>query len=295
MLSSAGEKGNPLISIIMSAHNNEYTVSDAVNSIILQSYENWEFFIFDDCSADNTLAILNSFSDRRIKIIAGHSREGLPKRLNACVKLARGDFIARMDADDISMPNRLERQLFFLNKNPNIDLVSSSILLIDHNKTPIGINHSELSHLAISSRPWFNFPMPHPTWMGKRSWFENNLYQEKALKAQDQILLFDTFKQSNFASIPEVLLAYNASGLSIKKSFLGRFYFLQNLLHSRNKRFILLGFLFHFCAFIRDALAISSLLEKKIIKTRVTKPNKNICAEWQSTLLRLKRINDVKS
>ncbi|EQM53264.1 hypothetical protein N692_05445 [Lactiplantibacillus plantarum EGD-AQ4] len=125
-----------MISIIMSTFNGSQTISAAIDSILAQTYENFEFIICDDASTDSTRQILTEYQkkDSRIRLIYNSKNEGLPCSLNNCIRLARGNLIARMDDDDISLEDRCERQIKFLNSHPDISFVGSNILIFDQDK-----------------------------------------------------------------------------------------------------------------------------------------------------------------
>lgn len=116
-----------MVSIIMGVYNGEKTIRQAIDSIIKQTYTDWELIICNDCSTDNTELILNDYkkSDNRIKIINNSVNSGLANSLNHCLKYANGKYIARMDCDDISVENRLEEQVKFLESNSDYDLVGT--------------------------------------------------------------------------------------------------------------------------------------------------------------------------
>jgi len=125
---------NPKISVLMSAYNAEDYIEDAIQSILTQTYRNYEFIIFNDGSTDNTLGIINDFADqdKRIRLI-DQKNIGLTKTLVKGVNLAKGQYVARMDADDISDVKRLEIQLDFMDRNINCGMVGSWISTIDAN------------------------------------------------------------------------------------------------------------------------------------------------------------------
>lgn len=119
---------NQKVSVIMSTYNSEKTISFAIDSIINQSYKNWEFIICDDASTDNTYDILMRYKEKystQFIIIRNEKNSKLSYSLNRCLNLASGQLIARMDADDISAENRFECQVEFLNKYKNVDLVGT--------------------------------------------------------------------------------------------------------------------------------------------------------------------------
>lgn len=112
-----------LVSVIMSVYNSEKYVEESVRSIMKQSYSNLEVLIADDCSTDNSYEILLKLAneDSRIKIIKKEHNFKLAKTLNKLIKLAKGKYIARMDSDDIALPERIEKQVYFLENNYDID------------------------------------------------------------------------------------------------------------------------------------------------------------------------------
>ena len=113
----------PQITIGLPCYMAEKTLAEAIESIQNQTYEDFEVLLVDDGSEDDTLAIARKYQDKRIRIIADGTHRGIAARLNMMVRQARGRFFARMDADDIMMPERLERQLEFLTQHPEADVV----------------------------------------------------------------------------------------------------------------------------------------------------------------------------
>lgn len=125
----------PKVSIIMGVYNCEKTLHEAIESIIEQSYTDWELIICDDGSSDNSYEIANNYSDKdkRIKLIKNSKRLGLNQTLNNCIALSAGEYIARMDGDDISVINRLEKEVAFLDENQDFAFVSTATVLFDDN------------------------------------------------------------------------------------------------------------------------------------------------------------------
>ncbi|TPR18892.1 glycosyltransferase [Apilactobacillus timberlakei] len=118
-----------MISVIMSTHNRGKKISRSIESILHQTYKNFEFIICDDYSYDNTYEILESFAkkDKRIVLLKNNKNLGLQKSLNRCLKISKGDFIARMDDDDYSKKDRFEVELSYLRDNPDVSFVGSNI------------------------------------------------------------------------------------------------------------------------------------------------------------------------
>ena len=120
----------PRISIVMSVYNGEKYLREAVNSILNQTFKDFEFIIINDGSTDGTREILESYNDPRI-ILIHKGNMGLTQSLNKGIALAKGKYIARQDADDISLPERLEKQIEFLERNEKVALLGTAIEIID--------------------------------------------------------------------------------------------------------------------------------------------------------------------
>lgn len=127
-----------LVSIGLPVYNCEKTVLGTINSIISQTYENWELIIVDDGSSDTSLDVINSIKDARIKVYSDGENKGLPYRLNQIAKLAKGEYIARMDSDDLMHPERIAVQIKYLQGNPNIDLIGSGAYIINEQEKVLG-------------------------------------------------------------------------------------------------------------------------------------------------------------
>ncbi len=122
----------PKISLIMSVYNGEDYLAETIESVIKQTFKEWEFIIINDCSNDKTSEILDKYSliDSRIKVHTNETNLRLPSSLNKALSIAEGKYIARMDADDICLPDRLKKQYDFMEANPNVDLSSCRFLTL---------------------------------------------------------------------------------------------------------------------------------------------------------------------
>jgi len=129
---------NPKISVIMSVFNGEKYLREAMDSILNQTFADFEFIIVNDGSTDNSLSIIKGYADKRIRVIDNEQNIGLTKSLNRAIRQARGEYIARQDADDISLPNRFEEQLKYFKKNPDVALLGTSIYRVDSNGKILG-------------------------------------------------------------------------------------------------------------------------------------------------------------
>ncbi|GMQ26642.1 hypothetical protein Aoki45_33250 [Algoriphagus sp. oki45] len=196
----------PLVSIIIPVYNCESYAKESIESILNQTFKDFEVILIDDGSSDSTPRILQSFKDPRINLITRKTNKGYVSGLNEGIQMARGEFIARMDADDYSFPTRLEEQVKFLKENPDCGIVGSFVT--DFQNRPI-INaplSSEEIYLEFLSRN----PFVHSSVMFRsKILIDNNLiYDEKLEYAEDYKLWFEICKHSRPAFIPKTLVKY---------------------------------------------------------------------------------------
>lgn len=214
----------PLISVGLQFFNDEVTLGAAIRSILLQTCSDWELILHDDGSSDRSRHIALSFKDRRIRLYSDDCNRGRSKRLNDSVRAACGKYYALMDADDVAYPDRLEKQVCFLEANTGIHLVGGSMVVFNENGGAIGKRQFPATHEEICSRPWSGFPMAQPTFMGRRDWFRQHNYTERAFRAQDQDLLIRTYEISRFANLPDIIMGYREKRLRCGRLVKGRLY-----------------------------------------------------------------------
>lgn len=203
----------PLVTVAMPVYNAGRYLRTAVLSIVKQTFINWELLIIDDGSTDNALKKIADLSDSRIKILRDGENRGLAARLNEAIDLARGQYLARMDQDDVSYPERIARQVAALNEDTGLDLVAVRTITIDENNNATGLFPYVHSHDEICARPWQGFYFPHPTWMGKIEWFRKYHYTVPGpYFCEDQELLLRSYRDSKFVTLGEVLFAYRIRG-----------------------------------------------------------------------------------
>lgn len=209
----------PLISVAMPIYNPGRYLRPAVLSILNQSFKNWELFLIDDGSTDNSLSYIADIKDNRIRIIRDGLNKGLAVRLNQAIDLAKGPYFARMDQDDISYPERFSQQLEALKADSNLDLVSVKSIKISMQDKTVGYIPFVSTHQEITASPWKGFYMAHPTWMGRIDWFRKHKYKSPYL-CEDQELLLRTYRNSNFLVLNEVHFAYRVRDhIQLKKMF----------------------------------------------------------------------------
>ena len=201
----------PKISVIMSVYSGEKHLRQAVDSILNQTVSDLEFIVIDDASQDGTSRILGSYSDSRIKVHRNSENLGLTRSLNQTLDLASGKYIARMDADDISLPDRLARQIAFLDIHPDIGIVGTALRRISMRGTKIGgVVRKPLSDTAIRWACLLENPITHPSVMMRRSvLMEHGLrYDPSFQTSQDYELWVRMLQVCKAANLPEPLLLY---------------------------------------------------------------------------------------
>lgn len=212
----------PLVSIAMPFYNAERTMGASIRSILLQSHAHWELLLCDDGSTDASRELARSFNDPRIVVWGDQRRLELGARLNECIKRARGEYLARMDADDIAYPRRLEKQLRFLADRPDVDLTGGWAVVFADGGQPVGKCDYPAAHADIARRPLHRFKLMHPTFMGKTSWFLRYRYRADAIRCEDLDLLFRARAGSRFANLPEIVLGYRQGSIDLRKCLRSR-------------------------------------------------------------------------
>lgn len=208
-----------MISVIMSTHNRSKTLGRAIDSILNQTYSNYEFIICDDNSTDDTCEILNSYSIKfpNVKVITNDSNLGLQKSLNKCIRVSSGEYIARMDDDDYSYPDRLKVEMDFIKKN-NLDFVGSNIGLFTERQNVYGIKY--YPEFPTKGDLIKECCFAHPTILIKSNVLkESHGYSEKIehLRVEDYELWLRLFlKGFKGGNVQDKLLLYTKDEKSVK-------------------------------------------------------------------------------
>lgn len=195
----------PKISVIMAVYNGERHLREAMESILGQTFGNFEFIVIDDGSTDSTARILRSFEDPRLKV-KRQENVGLTKSLNKALSMAKGDYVARQDADDVSSRERFEKQVAFLDANPDIALVGSWMTHIDGEGDTIGITRLPTDPDRIAAALPISNEFCHGSIMARRTALQSlGGYREQFTYAQDYDLVLRLSEQARLANIPDVL------------------------------------------------------------------------------------------
>ena len=227
----------PVISVLLPVFNGCTTLKASLDSVLQQTYRNFEVLVIDDGSADGSGDLARSLGDPRVRVIGNAERHGLAARLNEGIAAAQGHYLARMDADDLAFPDRFAKQVAFLDAHPDIDLVGCRALVFDNKGEIIGLLPFAAQHEEICTAPWRNIPLPHPTWMGRAAWFRHHKYAVPETKrAEDQELLLRSYATSRFACLDEILLAYRQNKFRLRPTLKARGYLLAAQLHHFARR-----------------------------------------------------------
>ncbi|NUN65843.1 glycosyltransferase [Pseudanabaena biceps] len=162
----------PKVTVLMPVYNGDKYINEAIDSILNQTFTDFELLIIDDGSTDKSLEIIKSYPDPRIRLIRNLVNLGISKSLNIGLAESLGDYVARMDSDDISLPNRLQKQIEFLNQNPDVIVLGSYIEFIDTHGNKLEnldyLSKYPLSHKAIIYAMLYCNPLAHPSVAFKR-------------------------------------------------------------------------------------------------------------------------------
>lgn len=208
-----------VVSVLMPVFNGEKYLAEAIESILNQTYSDFEFIIINDGSTDGTAEIIERFRqrDRRIKVY-DQSNQGLVASLNRGMNLAQGVYIARMDADDISLPERFASQVMFMDQQPEIGICGTWVAFIGKHsgkswKPPI-------DDATMRCQLLFGVPLAHPTVMMRRSLFTDlNLRYPAYVHAEDYALWAQASLCTKFANIPQILLSYRLHDYQVGQGY----------------------------------------------------------------------------
>ncbi len=202
---------DPKLSVVMSCYNAQGTVQKAIDSIVNQSFTEFEFIIIDDASSDNTLEILSQYQkqDKRITILTNKSNQGLSYSLNRGIQQARTPIIARMDADDISYSSRLQLQYDFMQDHPEVDILGTAVRYVDKSNKPVKTMSLPTEDRDIKKRVFRKTLVFHPTVMIRKEVYEQHGYYDPELRwAEDADLWYRLYDKVIFHNLPDVLLDY---------------------------------------------------------------------------------------
>jgi glycosyltransferase involved in cell wall biosynthesis len=212
----------PAVTVLLPAYNAEAWIRGAIESVIRQSFGDFELLAIEDGSSDRTGQILGEYSDTRVRLIRHETNRGLVPSLNEGLELARGSFIARMDADDVAHPKRLERQVSFMRSNPEVGICGTWFVITGAGEPKRVCPPT--THDDMAAALFFRSPIGHPTVMMRRSFLKETglRYSAEARHAEDFDLWVRARTRTRFANLPEYLLEYRAHPAQASSEHEGR-------------------------------------------------------------------------
>jgi len=212
----------PMVSVAMAAYNAESFIEEAIQSILDQTFKNFEFIIIDDCSRDNTPRLINKYAliDKRIRSFKNKVNLGGCMSLDRAMKMARGKYIAVMDNDDWSYPDRLKKQVDFLEKHPGVGIVGGTMEIMDENGIISAKRQYHRSDSSIRKNIFRYSPFSHPLIMIRRSVLETVGYANcKFAPADDYEMYFRIGTVSKFANLKDIILKYRVVSNSLTQRY----------------------------------------------------------------------------
>ena len=219
----------------MSVYNGMPYLKEAVDSILKQRYKNFEFIIVDDASTDGSWQYLKPIKDKRFKLLKNKKNLGLAASLNIALQQSEGDYIARMDADDISKPERLHIQLNFMELNPQIDICGSFVSVIDESGKIIRVIKKPTTDDRIKKQIYWLTPLLHPTWFAKKEVFTKLKGYDKKWDYVEDFEFLIRAKDFKMANISKFLLFFRSQKRRRSQKTIEKIY--RNSLKLRQKIF----------------------------------------------------------
>jgi glycosyltransferase involved in cell wall biosynthesis len=209
---------NPLVTVLMPCYNSSDYLESCIESILSQSYANFELLIVEDGSTDDTPKILKKYQDKRIRCITNIVNKGVTFSLNKGLKLAKGEYLARMDADDIMLPNRLALQVDFMEKNPDYGMVGGWHEVINQKGRVIQKLERFTDHNQLKLQMLFSNPFMHPAITIRTKLLKQLKYNEKFELCEDYELWTRVSSVAKVANLPHYLLQYRLHGNNLSNS-----------------------------------------------------------------------------
>lgn len=213
----------PLVTILLPAYNCQNYIQQTIDSILNQTYPNFELLIINDGSTDNTSKIINNYTDNRIKHIINEKNKGLIYTLNKGISIAKGKYIARIDADDICLPTRIEKQVNWLNNNNNTVIVATTVSFINEHNQPSGtwsLDEKTITSKQIQKAMLWECCIAHPSVMMRTEVIKNYKYNHKQKHTEDYDLWLQILADKKIIEkINEPLLLYRIHTQSVTGSF----------------------------------------------------------------------------
>lgn len=265
-------ENHPKVSVVMPFYNAALYIEESVRSILNQTFEDFELIAINDGSTDNSNEIVNSIQDRRVRLIDNSVNKGLVAVLNDGFALARGEYIARMDSDDVAHPKRLQSQVEYLDAHPKIALLGTSFQYIGKDIIIFPPQkHSEIVYCSL-----FNNPFGHPTIMLRKQAVAKfkKVYRSEYYFAEDYDLWCRMMDEFETANLSEIFLLYRIHGEQVSSKVAEQKAVSDRVRLIQLKK--LVGVLFDF-----EHTIANRVLDQRLVKTRYIP----VIAVWLTTVL----------
>lgn len=202
-----------MISVVLATYNDEKYIKEAIDSVLDQTYRDFELIIIDDGSSDRTADIICSYDDKRIIFIQNERNMGLPYSLNKGMEIAKGEYIARMDGDDICFPQRFQKQLEYMEQHSDITICGTNRLDVSENGKKSSKRFFPEESEALKARLLFGNPIAHSSWFIRKEDFlkYHFKYNEDFRYSQDYELIYRVLKSCKIACVQTVLMKYRVN------------------------------------------------------------------------------------
>lgn len=210
----------PMVSIGLPFYNPGRLLEEAVRSVLAQTFQDWELILVNDGSTDESVNFASRIADARVKVRSDGKNLGLSARLNEISDIARGDYILRMDADDMMAPTRLQEQVSFLAANPNVAVVGTEAFVFDSKSKLVGARRIKPREFHSATRCLRQGMVIHPTIMARRDWFRQNRYNPDYVRAEDRELFARVFEKHAVGHLDKLLYFYRVPSVVRLKAFL---------------------------------------------------------------------------
>lgn len=224
------DKKYPLVSVVMPVYNAGRYLSESIKSILNQTYRHFEFIIVDDASTDNSWHILKQYKniDSRIRIYRNTKNLGVSQTVKKAIEKSTGDYIARMDADDIALPHRLKKQIDYLKKHPRTVAVGGQCIVINKDGDTVGEKTFPRSFEDVYRYAFTFIPVQQPTLTIARRRLPKDFqyYRDGMNTAEEVELIFKLFKFGNVENLPDRIHLYRMHGGNLSMKNIKYTYFL---------------------------------------------------------------------
>jgi len=198
---------HPRISVVMPVYNNERYLRTAIESVLSQTFGDFEFIVISESdTSSESRSIIDSYADGRISHVRNESRLGMIESLNVGLRLAKGEFVARMDADDVCIPNRFALQLEYLDRHPDVGIVGSSCRIVDDSGSTVSIDTRPGKAVVCRWMSLFGPPLSHPSAMVRTQVIRQIGGYDPSMICEDYDLWIRAFEVTEIENMPEILL-----------------------------------------------------------------------------------------